>query len=130
MDALNWRKASHSAANGGGCVEAASTPGTVLIRDTTDRSGPVLRLSPDAWRGFAEQVKRSLSTGPTWGLPISVWGYLRVSARLPPFASPGLVVLGAGGRPGYAAAFGAGLAVQRAFIIAPMRCSALALAWM
>jgi hypothetical protein len=32
--------------------------------------------------------------------------------------------------PAYAAAFGLGLAVQRAFIILPMRCSALALAWM
>jgi hypothetical protein len=34
------------------------------------------------------------------------------------------------GRPTYAAAFGLGLAVQRAFIILPMRCSALALGWM
>ncbi len=59
MDALNWRKASYSAGNGGGCVEAASTPGTVLIRDTTDRTGPVLRFTPDAWRRFAAGLKRS-----------------------------------------------------------------------
>ena len=26
-----WRKSSYSGGNGGGCVEAASTPGTVLV---------------------------------------------------------------------------------------------------
>jgi hypothetical protein len=97
MDALNWRKASYSAGNGGGCVEAASILSAVLIRDTTDRSGPVLRLSPDAWRGFAEQVKRSLSTGPNRGLPTSVRGGLARLGATAPFASLGLVVLGAGG---------------------------------
>jgi hypothetical protein len=29
----------------------------VLVRDTKDRSGPVLRFSPAAWRRFADQVK-------------------------------------------------------------------------
>jgi Domain of unknown function (DUF397) len=62
MDALNWRKASYSAGNGGGCVEAASTLGAVLIRDTQDRTGPVLRFAPGAWRRFADQVKRSLAS--------------------------------------------------------------------
>jgi hypothetical protein len=70
MDALNWRKASYSAGNGGGCVEAASTPGAVLIRDTQDRTGPVLRFAPGTWRRFADQVKRSLASDPdqrgTW----------------------------------------------------------------
>jgi hypothetical protein len=64
MDALNWRKASYSAGNGGGCVEAASTAGAVLIRDTQDRTGPVLRFAPGAWRHFADQVKRSLASEP------------------------------------------------------------------
>jgi len=56
MDALNWRKASYSASNGGACVEVG-TAGRVLVRDTQDRTGPVLRFSPDAWRRFADQVK-------------------------------------------------------------------------
>jgi hypothetical protein len=64
MDALNWRKASYSASNGGGCVEVGDAPGAVLVRDTTDRTGPVLKFSPDAWRRFADQVKRSLAPGP------------------------------------------------------------------
>jgi hypothetical protein len=57
MDALNWRKASYSASNGGGCVEVADHANRVFVRDTTDRSGPVLRFSPAAWRSFADQVK-------------------------------------------------------------------------
>jgi hypothetical protein len=35
----------------------------VLVRDTQDRAGPVLRLSPAAWCRFADQVKRSLVPG-------------------------------------------------------------------
>jgi hypothetical protein len=31
----------------------------VLVRDTQDRTGPMLKFCPDAWRSFAEQVKRS-----------------------------------------------------------------------
>jgi hypothetical protein len=59
MDAVNWRKASYSAGNGGGCVEAGNDVRGVLVRDTQDRGGPVLRFSPDAWRRFAGTVKRS-----------------------------------------------------------------------
>jgi hypothetical protein len=61
MDALNWRKASYSASNGGGCVEVAGQASSVLVRDTKDRSGPVLRFTPGAWRRFADRVKRSLA---------------------------------------------------------------------
>jgi hypothetical protein len=60
MDALNWRKASYSASNGG-CVEVADHDSRVLVRDTQDRTGPALKLTPDAWRRFADQVKRSLA---------------------------------------------------------------------
>ena len=60
MDALNWRKASYSASNGG-CVEVADHDNRVLVRDTQDRIGPVLTVSPAAWRRFADQVKRSLA---------------------------------------------------------------------
>ena len=59
MDALNWRKASYSASNGGGCVEVADQANRVLVRDTKDRSGPVLRFTPGAWQRFADRVKRS-----------------------------------------------------------------------
>ena len=57
---LTWRKSSHSGGNGGSCVEVANTD-EVLVRDTQDPYGPVLRFTPDTWRRFADQVKRSLA---------------------------------------------------------------------
>jgi len=33
----------------------------VLVRDTKDRRGLVLRFTPGAWRRFAGRVKRSLA---------------------------------------------------------------------
>ena len=38
----NWRKSSYSGDNGGACVEIASSAEAVLVRDTTDRGGPVV----------------------------------------------------------------------------------------
>ena len=61
MDALNWRKASYSASNGG-CVEVADNHGNrVMVRDTQDRTGPVLQFSSAAWRKFASGVKADAS---------------------------------------------------------------------
>lgn len=57
-ESLTWVKSSYSST--GNCVEVAGQPGRVLIRDTKDRSGPVLNISADAWNRFGGQVKRSL----------------------------------------------------------------------
>ena len=58
MSSAIWRKSSYSGANGGNCVEVAGHGNRVLIRDTKqDGTGPVLRFSPGAWRGFAERIK-------------------------------------------------------------------------
>jgi hypothetical protein len=51
----NWRKSSYSGDNGGACVEVASAE-AVLVRDTTDRSGPVVTFTADAWRSFISAV--------------------------------------------------------------------------
>jgi Domain of unknown function (DUF397) len=51
-----WRKSSYSGSNGGECVEVAAD-GRVFVRDTTDRSGPVLRFTADAWRSFISTVE-------------------------------------------------------------------------
>jgi hypothetical protein len=58
---LSWRKSSYSGNGGSNCVEVGHEPRRVLVRDTTDRSGPVLAVGPAAWRRFADQVKRSLA---------------------------------------------------------------------
>lgn len=49
---LAWFKSSHSGAEGGQCVEVATAPGAVHIRDSKDLAGPVLSVAPGAWAGF------------------------------------------------------------------------------
>ena len=52
---MNWRKASYT--NGGeNCVEVANADG-VAVRDTTDRQGPMLRFSAEAWQTFVGGLK-------------------------------------------------------------------------
>jgi hypothetical protein len=53
----DWRTSSYTGNGGGNCVEVGDTRRCVLVRDTKDRSGPVLRFSPAVWRRFADQVK-------------------------------------------------------------------------
>jgi Domain of unknown function (DUF397) len=55
---VTWVTSSYSSQ--GNCVEVAARD-CVLVRDTKDRPGPVLRFSPAAWRRFADRVKRSLA---------------------------------------------------------------------
>ncbi len=58
MASENWRKSTYSGGQGGQCVEVASTPGHVAVRDTKDDgNGPVLRISPTAWKRFANGIK-------------------------------------------------------------------------
>lgn len=66
-----WRKSSHSAGNGGSCVEVGQRADGVLARDTKDRGGPVLTFSPAAWQGFVDWVKAAVrrGTGPGRGDP-------------------------------------------------------------
>jgi hypothetical protein len=61
---LSWRKSSYSGGSGGNCVEVADHDHRVIVRDTKDRTGPVLAFTPDAWRRFADQLKQSLAPGP------------------------------------------------------------------
>jgi hypothetical protein len=58
---LNWRTSSYSGNGGGECVEVSKTA-RVFVRDTQDRTGPVLVFSTAAWEHFADQVKRLLAT--------------------------------------------------------------------
>jgi hypothetical protein len=57
INSATWRKSSHSGSNGGECIEVGGHHGRVLVRDTKDREGRVLRISPAAWRRFADGVK-------------------------------------------------------------------------
>ncbi len=55
-----WRKSSYSGGEGN-CVEVAGDSRRVLVRDSKNSAGAVLRFSAGAWRKFAEEVKRSLA---------------------------------------------------------------------
>jgi hypothetical protein len=54
--AADWRKASHSIGNGA-CVEAASSDGRVLVRDSVNPSGAVVGYAPEAWHVFINSTK-------------------------------------------------------------------------
>jgi hypothetical protein len=51
-----WRKSSYSTSTGGDCVEV-SAPGAILVRDTTDREGPVLGFRPATWQCFLDILR-------------------------------------------------------------------------
>ncbi|CAL9582804.1 hypothetical protein SUDANB145_05063 [Streptomyces sp. enrichment culture] len=51
-----WRKSSYSSGGDGDCVEISTTPHTVHVRDSKDRTGPHLTLSPTAWDVFLQDL--------------------------------------------------------------------------
>jgi hypothetical protein len=50
-----WRKS--TASNSGGCVEVAVAGGEILIRDSMNRNGAMLRLPPGVWSGFLARAR-------------------------------------------------------------------------
>lgn len=50
--ALSWRKSSYSSASGDDCIEVATLPHHIHVRDSKDKDGPQLALSPAAWAEF------------------------------------------------------------------------------
>nr|WP_075022948.1 DUF397 domain-containing protein [Actinomadura madurae] len=53
-----WRISSHSGGGNSSCVEVAlNVPGVVGVRDSLDRDGPVLVVSPSAWRALTSRIK-------------------------------------------------------------------------
>ncbi|GAA2636324.1 DUF397 domain-containing protein [Actinomadura fulvescens] len=53
----NWRKSSHSGGNGGECVEVASLPHAVAIRDSKDPDGGHLVIDRASLRALMAQIK-------------------------------------------------------------------------
>ena len=51
-----WRKSTYSGANGGDCIEVASTD-VIMVRDTVDREGMVLTVSAEVWQRFTSSLK-------------------------------------------------------------------------
>ncbi|WP_432056782.1 DUF397 domain-containing protein [Streptomyces sp. bgisy022] len=53
---LTWRKSSYSGAEGGDCVEVAAGTGSVHIRDSKAVTGPLVKVSREAWTDFVEHA--------------------------------------------------------------------------
>ncbi len=53
---LVWRKSSASGGTGN-CVEVAKSASSVLIRDSRNRSGTVLKLSCAQWRSLVQRIR-------------------------------------------------------------------------
>ncbi|MEH0819778.1 MULTISPECIES: DUF397 domain-containing protein [unclassified Micromonospora] len=54
---IKWRKSSRSDNNGGACVEIAAVNGSILIRDSKDACGPVLRFGRQPWHVFLRTLR-------------------------------------------------------------------------
>lgn len=51
-----WRKSTYS--NGSSsCIETATRPGTVAVRDSKDPVGPQLAISTASWLAFTRRLK-------------------------------------------------------------------------
>jgi Domain of unknown function (DUF397) len=53
---LRWQKARRSV-NNGACVEIAPVSRQILVRDSMDRNGPMMRYSQRSWRIFVGDIK-------------------------------------------------------------------------
>ncbi|WDZ86875.1 DUF397 domain-containing protein [Micromonospora cathayae] len=59
--AARWRKSSRSDNGGASCVEVADNlPGVILVRDSKDRTGPVLSFDPSVWADFVTGTRTGI----------------------------------------------------------------------
>ncbi|MCX4855881.1 DUF397 domain-containing protein [Streptomyces canus] len=56
---LAWFKSSYSGDDSGDCVEVATVPTTIHVRDSKNTTGPQLTLSPATWSEFVTFASRS-----------------------------------------------------------------------
>ncbi|WP_405908089.1 MULTISPECIES: DUF397 domain-containing protein [unclassified Streptomyces] len=50
--ALQWFKSSYSTEQGGDCLEVATSPHTIHVRDSKNSDGPALVVAPATWTAF------------------------------------------------------------------------------
>jgi hypothetical protein len=56
VEVAAWRTSSYSG-NGSNCVEVAGVGPRIAVRDSKDRSGPVLAFSAHDWNDFMSSIK-------------------------------------------------------------------------
>jgi hypothetical protein len=58
LEAAEWRKSTRSGPDGGNCVEVASlSAGRRGVRDSKNRTGPVLIIRAEEWTTFVEGIR-------------------------------------------------------------------------
>ena len=57
-----WKKSPKSGTNSGSCVEVRRRDGTIQVRDSKDREGPVLTFDREGWKEFVHAVREGNST--------------------------------------------------------------------
>ncbi|MFJ2956726.1 DUF397 domain-containing protein [Streptomyces sp. NPDC087270] len=57
IGATTWFKSSYSDGSGNNCVEVAPLTRAVGVRDSKDKAGPALLVTPVAWASFVELVR-------------------------------------------------------------------------
>ncbi|WUH51146.1 DUF397 domain-containing protein [Streptomyces sp. NBC_00443] len=59
-----WRRSSYSNGMGGECLEVATSPRTIAVRDSKAPTGPQLSLSPATWENFIGAISRTSKHRP------------------------------------------------------------------
>ncbi|MBQ0983686.1 DUF397 domain-containing protein [Streptomyces sp. F63] len=54
---VQWHKSSYSNGSGGECVEVATMPASMLVRDSKNTAGPVLAVPRGEWAAFVSAVR-------------------------------------------------------------------------
>lgn len=55
---LAWYKSSYSSSASGDCLEVATDPETIHIRDSKNGPGPEVHISATAWTAFLKHAAR------------------------------------------------------------------------
>lgn len=56
MTYTNWRKSTRSGGDDN-CVQVATAPGTIGVRDSKDPNGAILEFDAEAWKDFIAGAK-------------------------------------------------------------------------
>lgn len=57
LEGAGWRKSTRSGPYSDNCVEVAFVGGAVALRDSKDKTGPVLLFTPQEWAAFVDGTK-------------------------------------------------------------------------
>ncbi|MGN5632697.1 DUF397 domain-containing protein [Streptomyces sp. AC154] len=57
-DQVHWYKSSYSSGGGGECIEVATSPAAVHVRDSKHVQGPRLDVAPTAWSAFVTYARQ------------------------------------------------------------------------